>query len=431
MRWGLAVSLLGSEASTPDLEFAAPSVDRPGVIRPADRASDLLRLGYPARREAEHTEIEASNGVRVTIPESSPMSNSWSGGQYSLVRAILGVYLLVRFAALLSFDAEVASSTAMAILGVAASLALLIGSHDRAAAWVVTVLWMSLFLRAPLVDHSGPLIVGFVVLLHASTPPRPFGSWQARGRVDPDSGWRMPPLIYLAAWIVMILGVVERGIAASGLPSQVGPSLLAAALFITGLVVWKTLRPGAWLGLLGTQFVLANFGDDMNLNAGLMLLQLFTFDPGWIRPRLPEHQTDQDPTLVFYDGTCGLCHRTIRFLLAEDAAGLRFRYATLDSDAFRSALREPESGFRPGDALPDSVVVHRPGTAMLTRASGALEIGHQLGGLWRLLAIVAGWIPISVLNHGYDFIARVRHRLFRRPDESCPLVPAELRDRFE
>jgi predicted DCC family thiol-disulfide oxidoreductase YuxK len=67
---------------------------------------------------------------------------------------------------------------------------------------------------------------------------------------------------------------------------------------------------------------------------------------------------------------------------------------------------------------------------MLTRAEGALEIGQQLGGIWRLLAIVAGWIPLAVLNAGYDFIARIRYRLFMRPDDTCPILPTHLRDRF-
>jgi predicted DCC family thiol-disulfide oxidoreductase YuxK len=68
---------------------------------------------------------------------------------------------------------------------------------------------------------------------------------------------------------------------------------------------------------------------------------------------------------------------------------------------------------------------------MLTRAAGALEIGQQLGGLWRLISIVASWIPLAVLNAGYDFVARTRHRLFARPDDACPIVPVHLRDRFE
>jgi predicted DCC family thiol-disulfide oxidoreductase YuxK len=35
------------------------------------------------------------------------------------------------------------------------------------------------------------------------------------------------------------------------------------------------------------------------------------------------------------------------------------------------------------------------------------------------------------LNAGYDFIARIRYRLFARPDDVCPILPKHLRDRFQ
>jgi predicted DCC family thiol-disulfide oxidoreductase YuxK len=360
------------------------------------------------------------------------MSNTWSGGQYSVVRVIFGLYLLAKFSSLISFDPEIASSTtAVAMIGAAASFALLIGSHDRLAAYVLAAVWTSVFVRSPLFDPSSPLVVVGLLLIHAFVQPRPFGSWDARGRVDPDSGWQLSPAIYTAAWIVLVLGIVESGFVELAAESWTGATGLAAALVIFAVAMWNAARRWLWFGLLCAQIVFAGSIEEQGLNAGLLLMQLFTFDPSWVPARIPENSAKEDHTLIFYDGSCGLCHRTIRFLLAEDAAGLHFRYAPLDSEAFRSALLESRSGFGPDDAVPDSVVVHRPGVPMLTRAAGALEIGHRLGGIWRLVAIVVGWLPMSMLNGGYDFIARVRHRVFTKPSESCPLIPAELRDRFQ
>ena len=68
---------------------------------------------------------------------------------------------------------------------------------------------------------------------------------------------------------------------------------------------------------------------------------------------------------------------------------------------------------------------------MLTRAEGVLEIGHQLGGLWRLLAVVVGWVPLGASNAAYDFVARTRQRLFARPDDVCPILAMHLRERFQ
>ena len=38
--------------------------------------------------------------------------------------------------------------------------------------------------------------------------------------------------------------------------------------------------------------------------------------------------------LVFYDGRCGLCHHSVRFLLARDRDGALFRYAPLFGETF-------------------------------------------------------------------------------------------------
>ena len=387
------------------------------------------------------------------------MTHSWTGGQYSVFRALFGAYLFVHFVRLMPLCAEIFSNTGMLAdataspscpvfsnllfvwdspaaaitllaIGATASIALLIGWQDRIAALLLWLIWVCLFARNPVISDPGPAFVGGLLLIHAALPRRPFGSWDARGRLDPDSGWRMPPALYTTAWIVMILGYSYAGATHLADPSWIDASALAAGLLFVPLALIARIRPWLWLALLGLNLGLMSLVDFADLSAGMILLHFFTFDPGWIAPRLPP-EGQKEHTLVFYDGACGLCHRTIRFLLAEDAAGLRFRFAPLDSDEFRSACAASESGFEPGDPIPDSVLVRRPGEAMLTRAEGVLEIGHQLGGLWRLLAIVVGWVPLTILNTGYDFVARIRHRLFTRPDAVCPILPSHLRDRFQ
>ena len=130
--------------------------------------------------------------------------------------------------------------------------------------------------------------------------------------------------------------------------------------------------------------------------------------------------------MVFYDGTCGLCHRTVRFLLAEDRTGDTFHYAPLDSEGFRS--RVPEAN---RSSLPDSVVVMQQDGTLLSRSTGVLYAACRLGGLWRVLATVALLVPRPLRDWTYDRIAAVRHRLFARPAEVCPIVPPDLRVRFE
>jgi predicted DCC family thiol-disulfide oxidoreductase YuxK len=133
-----------------------------------------------------------------------------------------------------------------------------------------------------------------------------------------------------------------------------------------------------------------------------------------------------DHSMVFYDGGCGLCHRAVRFALAHDADGSRFRFASLDSEGFR---RRVPPAARAG--LPDSIVALTPDGTLLVRSAAVIHILERVGGWWRLLGRLLGIVPRRVRDAGYDAVARVRHRLFRRPDDACPVTPLELRARFE
>jgi predicted DCC family thiol-disulfide oxidoreductase YuxK len=430
----------------------------------------------------------------VSIPKIALVTNAWTGGQYSIFRAFFGATLFVHFIECVFFGTQLLSNagplanasasplyplipnilfvwdspaavTMLIAIGAVASIALLIGWRDRIAALVLWVVWACLFIRSPLISNPDLPIVGLLLLVHAVLPARPFGSWDARGRLDPDSGWRMQPAIYTIVWIVMALGYSYTGVTKLLSPSWIDGSALAyildnsltrpvflqeilssmpstlicmaawglliVELLFAPLALIRRVRPWLWLSLFVMHLGLMSIVEFADLSTGMILLHFFTFDPAWVTARVPARRKGASHTFVFYDGTCGLCHRTVRFLLAEDAAGLRFRFAPLDSDAFRAASAQSKSGFERSASIPDSVLVQPPGEAMLTRTEGALEIGQQLGGLWRLLAIVVGWIPLTILNTGYDFIARNRHHLFTRPDDVCPILPAHLRDRFQ
>ncbi len=134
--------------------------------------------------------------------------------------------------------------------------------------------------------------------------------------------------------------------------------------------------------------------------------------------------TPAEPDVVFYDGGCGLCHATVRFVLARDPAGV-FAFAPLDGALFARAL-----GPAARAVLPDSVVLRTRTGEVLVRSRAVLAIGRRLGGPWRVLAGVAALLPTSLLDAGYAGIARVRRRLFAAPQDSCPLVPGHLRARF-
>ncbi len=129
---------------------------------------------------------------------------------------------------------------------------------------------------------------------------------------------------------------------------------------------------------------------------------------------------------VFYDGTCGFCHWSVKVLLSADRRGDLFRYAPLGGDTFHALVPQAERM-----RLPDSLVVHTVAGALLVRSPAVLHILRRLGGWWRLMAFLLAWLPRPLLDRLYYAFAALRYRLFRRPRESCPLLPASLRARFD
>lgn len=133
-----------------------------------------------------------------------------------------------------------------------------------------------------------------------------------------------------------------------------------------------------------------------------------------------------DHSTVFYDGGCGLCHRAVRFAIAHDADGSRFRFASLQSEGFR---RRVPAAARAG--LPDSIVTLTPDGTLLVRSAAVIHVLDRVGGGWKVAGQLLRLVPRSVRDAGYDTVARVRYLLFRRPAEACPVTPPELRARFE
>jgi predicted DCC family thiol-disulfide oxidoreductase YuxK len=128
--------------------------------------------------------------------------------------------------------------------------------------------------------------------------------------------------------------------------------------------------------------------------------------------------------ILFYDGHCGLCHGAVKFVLRHDREG-RLRFAPLQGETFQERV---SSDRRTG--LPDSVVVLTAKGDLFVRSDAFLHIFLQLGGGWRMLAKALGIVPRAIRDAVYNFVARIRYRIFGRRDDLCPLVPAALRERF-
>jgi len=410
------------------------------------------------------------------------MTNGWTGGQYSVFRVVFGAYLCAHFLSLAHWGPELFSDrgmlpdtsasplafafpnvltvfdspafvTSLLLLAAGASALFAVGWYDRAAAVLLWYVWACLLGRNPLILNPGIPYVGWLLLAHAILPSAPYGSVAARRRPDPGGTWRMPALLFAGAWILMAVGYTYSGVTKLVSPSWLdgtavarvlenplarpGPlraailslpdvllrlgtwATLALELLFAPLALSRRLRPWIWSMALAMHLGLIALIDFADLSLGMVMLHLFTFDPAWV-PAVKARTTET----LFYDGGCGLCHRAVRFLLAEDRApGGAFRFAPLGGETFQATVS------RPAD-LPDSLVLVTDDGRILTRSRAVLHLGRRLGGLWRVMAGLVGLLPIALLDRAYDAVAHVRHRLFARPEEACPIAPRELRSRL-
>jgi predicted DCC family thiol-disulfide oxidoreductase YuxK len=133
--------------------------------------------------------------------------------------------------------------------------------------------------------------------------------------------------------------------------------------------------------------------------------------------------------LVLYDGTCGLCDRSVRFLLPRDRrAALRF--APLQGDLGRRIVAGMDP--RIGAGTDTFVLVEDRGTPrerLRTRGWAAVFSLRALGGPWALVAALLAVLPRGVLDAAYDVVARARYRIFGRYD-ACLSPPEGWRERF-
>lgn len=355
----------------------------------------------------------------LELHASSPAAFGWSGGQWSAARIATGALLLLA-AAVSSAWASLPLQLVLMALGVAVAFGVAVRAVAIAALLVFA--WLQWW----------PWQLAMVVL--AAAPPAPFGSWPARHRIDPAGDFRVSPRIEALAQMAWGLG---WGISLyQGLTDAFGiaPPVPYVSLWLPPLVTLPLalapLRVYRWLWALGISSALAVVLHTALTPSplmpawsalGLIALGLFAFRPSWLPPRL-----DGGVDLVLYDGNCGLCHGFVRFVLAEDSTGQLARFAPLQGPTFDAKVPAFAR-----DGLPDSVLVLTSSGELLVRSTAAAHVLRRLGGAWALAAGLLLLLPLRLRDAAYDGIAKVRHRLFRKPTDSCPLMPPALRTRFD
>lgn len=132
-------------------------------------------------------------------------------------------------------------------------------------------------------------------------------------------------------------------------------------------------------------------------------------------------------TLVLYDGVCGFCNASIQFLLARDPAG-HFKYAALQSDLAKQALAKHGVTIADLDTVYVIANYGTPTEQVYDRSTAAFYAASRLGFPWSL-GRLALYLPVSLRDAAYNFIAKHRYKIFGKLD-ACMRPDPKVRERF-
>jgi predicted DCC family thiol-disulfide oxidoreductase YuxK len=117
--------------------------------------------------------------------------------------------------------------------------------------------------------------------------------------------------------------------------------------------------------------------------------------------------------IVFFDGECGLCQRSISFL-AEADKDKQLKFAPINGETYLSIYKTPDHDLT-------TLRFYLEG-ATYEKGDAFLKIGSLLGGLYKLLSIVFNIVPKIVRDNIYDIVANKRTQI------KCVIIDRD--DRF-
>lgn len=127
-------------------------------------------------------------------------------------------------------------------------------------------------------------------------------------------------------------------------------------------------------------------------------------------------------SIVLYDGTCGLCHRSVKWILGHERDHELF-FAPLQGET-AAALRAKHPAI---PALVETVVLV-DGDDVRLRTKALFYVARHLRAPWSVLYKLR-WLPAFLLDIGYQLVAKVRYRIWGRAD-LCELPSPAQRARF-
>lgn len=124
-------------------------------------------------------------------------------------------------------------------------------------------------------------------------------------------------------------------------------------------------------------------------------------------------------TIIFFDGQCNLCNKSVQFLLRHDRREVLL-FSPLQGNTSKKILSAAAQNS-------DTVVLWHNGREWL-RSSAVIRTLMLLGFPWSLTAIFLT-LPAPLRNMLYRFVARYRLKWFGRSD-TCWIMQEKWKSRF-
>lgn len=112
----------------------------------------------------------------------------------------------------------------------------------------------------------------------------------------------------------------------------------------------------------------------------------------------PERCDDAVKTILFFDGVCGLCNKSVDFVLARNPKG-EMKFAPLQGDTAKQLLT-------PADVENLNTMVLWVEGRTYRKTAAAVRILWQLSLGWQILGTLLWLIPLPLRNLCYSLIAR-------------------------
>ena len=133
-------------------------------------------------------------------------------------------------------------------------------------------------------------------------------------------------------------------------------------------------------------------------------------------------QSNDQKSIILFDGICNLCNASVRFILKRDQTK-KFLFASLQSDVAKKLLLQ----YKVKNIGMDSILLIEDGK-VYQKSAAVLKISRHLNWPWTMFS-VAHHLPESLRNKIYDLVAKYRYQWFGKKD-TCTMMMPEFKNRF-